>query len=365
MLFQWFVDIKSAVKVRIYQKYVLANARRLLSEFVQSFLDAGTPPPQVPKLTRLWLWRWKLDYGVSFRAPNRRYKVSYQGLLLRLNICWTNNVCVRHFARRILGVDPGDHLDNADQKGWHHNQAGSKNRGSLHFKGQDEVDLKENHTDTRARLSFFTYCSNNPERIARGLPAEICFKLDGPGSTVLPRLVLPRGPFSVRCSDSGSYREEHVYLFLELALEPASEDRKKAKDWRMFYLDIYSAHLSYRIFALCWSRMYILLFHGGGCTGLTQTNDLWLHLEVEQLLGDLEGLEFTRLALMREHKVPTISRQSIVTNFFGIWTDGIDHTRSIAWTKRAGLSIALDGSEDQKLRRFRLLSTPPAPSPST
>ena len=45
-LYQWFVDIKGAVKTRISHKYVLANARRLLSEYVKSFLEAGMPIPQ-------------------------------------------------------------------------------------------------------------------------------------------------------------------------------------------------------------------------------------------------------------------------------------------------------------------------------
>ena len=347
MLFQWFVDIKSAVKTRIYVKFVRANARRLLAEFVRAFLDAGMPVPQTPMITSSWLRRWKLEYGVSFRSPNKRYKVSYRGLLFRLEIEWSNNVCIRHFARRMLGRDPGNHLDNADQKGWYMNQAGSKNTPTLAFRGEEAVELKENHAHTRARVSFMTYCSNDPARIARGLPVEICFRLDGPGTTVLPQLVLPRGPYSVRCSDSGSYREEHVYAYLELALEPATEERRAARDWRLFYLDIYAGHLSYRLWALCWSRMYVLLYHGGGCTGLMQANDVWLHATLEQVLGDIEGLEYTRQALLRPGRVPTMSRQFLVNNFFGCWASDIDHRRSIEWTKRVGLSIALDGSEDR------------------
>ena len=117
-LYQWFVDIKGAVKTRISHKYVLANARRLLSEYVKGFLDAGMPIPKVPVLTRVWLSRWKFEHGVSFRKPNKRYKVSYAGLLLRLDILWSSNVCIRHFARRMLGgIDPGKHIDNGDQKG--------------------------------------------------------------------------------------------------------------------------------------------------------------------------------------------------------------------------------------------------------
>ena len=40
-LYQWFVDIKGSVKVRISHKYVLANARRLLSEIRAATGAAG------------------------------------------------------------------------------------------------------------------------------------------------------------------------------------------------------------------------------------------------------------------------------------------------------------------------------------
>jgi len=345
-LFAWFCDIRSAVKTRLPHKYVLANATRLLSELVAYYLARGEQIPPVPKLNRMWIYRWKFEHGVSFRKPNKRYKVSLRGLRLRLRIEWLNNIRIRHFARRMLGVDPGEHVDNADEKGWHVNEEGSKNVPTLDYAGAEEVILKENHANTRERLTFMTYTSGNLARIKRGLPTEVCFKLAGPGTRVLPGLTLPRGAYSVRSSSSGSYQEAHVYLFLEFALEPATPERRAAHDWRMFYLDIYSGHLSLRIWEICWSRMYVLQYHGGGTTGLMQTNDLWVHLDLERRLGYLEGLEHTRQALLRKGKIPTMSRQQILNNYFTVWEHDIDHTRSVEWGKRTGLSLALDGSED-------------------
>ena len=222
--------------------------------YSKSMIEQGLQP-DVHACGKSFIYRWKLEHRISFKSPNRRYKCSRKGLQLRLEIFWLNNIRVRHYALRILGVDPGRHCDGADQKGWFMNEQGSKRVGTLEIAGAGVVPLKENHADTRHRLTFMTYCSNNPERLQRGLPFEVCFKLTS-GTRVLPALNLPPGPFSVRCSDSGSYREEHVYCYLELHLEDVTAERLAANDWRLFYLDIYAGHLSDRIFELCWSRIY-------------------------------------------------------------------------------------------------------------
>ena len=340
-LFAWFVDIRGSVVGRLPSAVVLARARQLLMEYVATQLSAGLVP-RMPRVNSCWIFRWAARYGVSFRKPNRRFKLSRRGLLVRLRILWLNNIRVRYYAIRMLGVDPGEHLDNADQKGWHVNQAGSKEAGTLELSGAARVDLKENHAATRERLSFMTYCSNNLERIRRGLPLETCFKVQSTGERILADLTVPSRLFSVRVSDSGSYREEHVYLYLELHLEPATEDRRRRNDWRLFYLDIYSGHLSLRIWQICWDRMYILQFHGGGLTGMTQVNDLWLHHTMELEIGKLEAFAYLRKGLVRPGKVPTLTRQEILNNATTAWQTSIPHERSIAWTKATGLSLPLE-----------------------
>lgn len=360
-LFQWFVDIRGAVAGRLPHKIVLAQARLLLDKYVSSSLEHGHAP-RVPKLNSCWLNRWRTTYGVSFRKPNRRYKMSRKGILQRLEIFWLNNVRVRHFASRMLGVDPGSHVDNADQKGWFMNHQGSKLHGTLALgAGSPDIPVKENHAATRTRVSFMTYTSNNADKVRRGLPLELCFRAEGSGERILDGLRVPPPPpvfdqgrlrprpgaaVSVRCSESGSYKEEHVYVYLETHLEPATPERLEAKDWRLFYLDIYSGHLSYRIWQLCWSRMYVLLFHGGGCTGLTQPNDLWLHWDFERKLCDLEAQAFLRHGLLRPHKIPTLSRQELLDMAASTWFNDIDHRRSVKWTAMAGMSLALDGSQE-------------------
>ena len=346
-LFAWFVDMRGSVKGRFPQKLVMLQATFLVEQYVRAMISLNKVP-KPPKLDYGWFRRWKRAYGVSFRSPNKRFKLSRKGVLVRLEIFWLNNIRVRYFATKVLGIDPGEHADGADQKGWHINQAGSRQMGTLELAGTTQVELKENHADTRGRLSLMTYTSNNVARIARGLPLEICFKFEGVGGGkhVLPKLNLPPGPFSLRASDSGSYQEQHVYLYLELHLEIATAERRKANDWRLFYLDIYAGHLSLRIFMLCWSRMYILLFHGGGLTGMTQCNDVWLHWVLERKLLAMEQLDHCMQALLRPNVLPSISRQTIVNNSTSVWAHEIEHARTVKCSKRTGVSIALNGDED-------------------
>jgi hypothetical protein len=344
LLFQWFIDIRSALKGRLPLRVVLAKSKSLTAEYAATALRAGCTKLDLPVLNRGWVHGWRLQYGVSLLKPNRRFKLSRAGILLRLKIFWGNLIRVRHFARRTLHVDIGFSTENLDQKGWHVNQAGSKDLRTLDLKGAPRVDLKENHSATRERLSFMTWCANDPNRIKAGLPLEVCFKSTGDGSTISKGLAVPAG-MSVRFSDSGSYREEHVYCFLKLHLPAATPERFAANDWRILYLDIYSGHLSERISKLAWDRMYVLLFHGGGLTGLCQPNDTWLHALFEKFMLDLEQEDCLAELALRPHSVPTPSRQTILHNAAQVWYHSVDHTRNVGACRSIGFSLDLDGKE--------------------
>ena len=347
LLFAWFCDLRSSIRGRIPSKVVKLKALELRSQYIGLMLAKGMVA-DAPAITPAWLLRWRRQYGVSFRKPNRRYKISRTGLLRRLLIFWMNNIRVRHFARRVLGYDVGQHCDNCDQKGWFMNHAGSKEAATLELAGAPVVALLENHAHTRMRLSIMTWTTNSLAAFPNGLPLEVCFKVLSGGSSILEHLQLLPGAFSVRCSDSGSYREEHVFAFLELHLPVVDDARRGPGGWCLLYLDIYSGHLSRRIWDLRWERQYILLYHGGGCTGLTQPSDLWLHYVLEQKLSDLEACAFLLHQLLRPGTVPSLTRQEVLKNIMAAWRHDIPHDRSVKWCLKVGLTIALDGSEDAR-----------------
>ena len=383
LLFQWFVDIRASIKGRLPVKAVVQKAKQLVVEYFQSQLRLGEVP-HLPKMDKCWVLRWKRQKGISFRKPNKRYKVSMAGLLIRLRIFWLNNIRVRYFAVKLSernaalrekqrlseltatnsapGAPPtgsgpavadpsgdiGQIVDQADQKAWHTNQAGSKLLGTLSIKGVSGVPLKEDHAATRSRQTIFTWCTTNKQMLSEGkVPLELCYKFSGPGERVIAGMDLPDGSYSVRGSASGSYKEVHVFLFLEEHLPIATPERQRSGDWRLFYLDLYAGHMSYRIWSLCWERMYVLLYHGGGCTGLTQLNDVWLHWLYEQKLLEVEQAHFNAEMLLRPHKIPTVSRQALLNNAISVW-ETLPHERSLTWAKKTGVSIDLNGKEDTR-----------------
>ena len=69
--------------------------------------------------------------------------------------------------------------------------------------------------------------------------------------------------------ERGSYRTEDVLTFLDWALEPAACPRESI----VVMLDWYSAHLTPEVTELVAGKGHVLLFHGGGVTGIEQIND--------------------------------------------------------------------------------------------
>jgi hypothetical protein len=71
-----------------------------------------------------WLRGWRHEYNVSFRKPNKKWKVPRAVLLERLKTTWLNVIRVRHLAVRTTGSDPV--MFNFDQSPFHMNEAGSR-----------------------------------------------------------------------------------------------------------------------------------------------------------------------------------------------------------------------------------------------
>ena len=206
----------------------------------------------------------------------------------RLKYMWGNNIRVRKAAVMLLGHDL--FIDGIDEKGIHYNESGSKCTRTLDIIGAPAVTLKQNHADTRKRVTIMTFVSNE-ERAAkrrRKLPLELLFqsKTAKTKSKVLRNAKLPKDlDMSATVGPKGSYREEHVVAYLERWLQPWSEERQAAGDWRLLYMDAYKAHLTDRIQELCWPRGYVCLYHYGLTTGIAQVNDTDLHGEFSRIFS--------------------------------------------------------------------------------
>ena len=92
-----------------------------MQDYVAASLAAGVKP-NPPKITSHWLKEWQLEYRVSFRRPNRKFKVPKLVLETQLRIFFCNVIRVRIMAMLIFGFE----LDflSMDQSPYHMNEAG-------------------------------------------------------------------------------------------------------------------------------------------------------------------------------------------------------------------------------------------------
>ena len=299
-LFAWFVDLRFRVKGRIFLSTLINRAKVLREHELARARQSGEPGCRLPKITSRWVKSWRSEYGVSLRLPNKRFKVSKQVYAERCKIMFTNVIKVRALCVAAFGYDPI--IEGFDQQPLHFNESGSKCRKTLAFRGQDQVAVEESVDASRARFTAMTFVSSDPHRFPNGLPLEICYKggavirkevvdaaaavRGGEGRVAGPcvgegRVAGPRvgegrvagPPLTATTSESGSYNTDLVLEYMARVLDPMVPGRR----WRILMLDAYKPHLSQRISDLAWSRGYVVVMHGGGCTGATQVNDTHGH----------------------------------------------------------------------------------------
>jgi len=226
-----------------------------------------------------WINGWLYEHRLVSRRPNRKYKVKRWILAERLMIWWINTACIRKLILLHFGYDPS--FRNVDQSPFHKNEAGSIESNTITIKGALAVPLIENHASTRERWSLSTVTDSNKMRVENQLPGfEIMFKAEGRIKearlqTHLAGLELPYKA-SVVTGASGSYKETDLLEMQEKWLE----DWGPGRQWEIWAGDAYAAGLTDNVQRQCWRKGYISMTHGGGATGVTQTNDTELHKPV-------------------------------------------------------------------------------------
>ena len=352
MLWDWFVDIRASLATTISPKFVLLRARQIADSILKHQRATGEFSP-MPELDRKWLARWKRDKGVVFRRPNMRFKCSKPVLLARLRAMWRNCIAVRRLAHHYLKGDLGDRMYGIDEKPVHFNESGSKNVRTLEIVGAPAVRLKQNHAATRERVSLMT-CVSSDQRAAvqpRRLPLELLFKARSP-KRIRSLRVPPDLNISLQWADKGSYRQEHLLLFLRRWLDPWSDERAAAQDYRILLLDVAKSHIGDAVVDFAWERGYVALYHYGCTTGVAQVNDTDLHGDFERLYVEREQASFNEQQL---YLPGCVSRrpQDVLDDAAATWR-ALDHERAASGHKRTGLSNALDGTEDHLISREAL-----------
>ena len=282
-MWDWFVDMRRSFATTISPKFMLCKAKQL-AELVVAEHRVHDLAVEVPDLTKHWLLRWKRDYGVVFRRPNMRYKCNKSLLLARLRCMWRNTIAVRRLAEIYLGNDLETSFLGIDEKPLHFNQTKSKGARTLELVGAPAVGLKENHTDTRRRLSIMTTVVSDlaQARIPGHMPIELLFK--GKSHKTTYQLEVPDDlRMSLTQAEKGSYREENILNYVRKWFPEWTAQRALARDYRIVMMDVAKSHLGEAIEAEFWSRGFVVLLHYGCTTGVVQVNDTDLHGAFEKL----------------------------------------------------------------------------------
>ncbi len=97
---------------------------------------------------------------------------------------------------------------------------------------------------------------------------------------------------SVVWSEKGSYRQEHILRYLAKWLDPWTDERSAAADYRLLMMDMAGSHVQQSVVDFAWSRGYMVLYHYGGITGVLQVNDTDLHGPFQRLYLEEEQQSF-------------------------------------------------------------------------
>ena len=366
-LYEWFSSIRYAIDwqqlaadrrsrgkkhlSRFPRAVLKLKVRQFLEEYAYVCLLNGRPVESLTPDT-WWFKRWEDEYGLSMRRANRKYVVPRGVLKERLEIHWVIIFRLRLFIFLAFGYDPL--IANPDQSPYHHNETGSQNKPTLGVRG-GTVPVVEGNSDVKSRWTAFLTTFSRIPAVAGGgggggggamAWVECMFKAerDGVVDARLQAFLRSRGfpPwFTVTVGPKGSYREQDIIAFLEKHLELWEEGR----DWRLLLLDDFGPHKTDNVWALCWSRGYIRVVHGGGATPVGQTPDTDLNEHVRRSYGDKE----CRLLVekMRGGQVvPRLAHEECLLLMLEVMSDPELHKQASEGYKKVGQSIDLHGKED-------------------
>ena len=365
-LYEWWQSMRYSIDWKGLAAQNRSRGRKCLARFPRSVLKAKVLelieaycaecllhgiPAKVFQIRARWWTVWQDEYGVSLRAPNRKYKVPKQVLAERLRLWWITLFRLRALCMVLLGYDP--EMENWDQSPFHNNETGAQNVGTIAFKGAREVPLIEAHADTRARWTGNFVTWSNKERIVEEGPpyAEYCFKADGEHLVLkLREHIRSRGygPWvTVITSPKGSYREADVLGFLDSHLPKMEKGRR----WRIIMADDYAAHKSDNVWRLCWERGYVLVIHGGGATPVGQTVDTDLNQHVKRDYMARETVELMSQFRDTDIPVPSVKQTTAMDMMTDVLSNTDLHLKAAEGYKHTGATVDIDGFEDNLICR--------------
>ena len=338
-IFQWFIDVRTALKGRISLKFFQWKCKQLHQAHIEYKEQEGetvTDEERNLKFSRTWVYSWMQQYRVSLKRPNKRYALPQAVRKDRIVQFLKNIWRLRHYFLKRHGIEPV--IWGGDQMPLHRSEQTS--RTTMNFTGV-ETYVKEDYMLSRERVTVYTQMSSQADAPA---PApEFVFK--GMGQRV--KLNPPPG-VHIQWSPSASYRLEHMKQTLShLPKVVGPMDRmmgNSSQKYRIYLLDNYSVHLDPSFAEALYNSGWILVLIGGGITGDIQTNDTALHRPLKALYREKEEQLMYKKLREDRNKIPKPSRDEIMMMMTEAYNESSpDHTQAF---KSNWISNKLDGTED-------------------
>ena len=107
--------------------------------------------------------------------------------------------------------------------------------------------------------------------------------------------------------------------YLRRWLPEWSDERASKADYRFLFLDDYRVHNMIAVSDFCWSRGFLKIKVGGGCTFILMTCDLDLHSYMEQDLQELDVEWAEHEQRQRPWAVPSKTLQNQLDDIASFW----------------------------------------------
>ena len=101
-LFHWWVDITQHLQARMPTSTIILQAKLMIKDAVDARV---VDPDRTPKITRMWISRWRHFYSIVPRCITCTYKVSYWKKLRRQGELWRNAARLLAFHAFLFGPD--------------------------------------------------------------------------------------------------------------------------------------------------------------------------------------------------------------------------------------------------------------------
>ena len=332
-LLQFFVDEIECIKCRADSRLLMTQARMLR----ETLVEWGTPLHRLPKISKQWMYRWRRYHGIVLRNGTTHFQVSFAKAKDRVRCMMCNIFRLRALWERCHPGIPMRWLS-IDQKPSWMNNAGR--RPMYARKGKREVAAKENHNATRDRYTILTYVPSWDMPDDKPPPVGLLFK-SRTGERLRRELRWPAW-MNLQFQEKGSYRSTDVVDALKWAIPPSTCSEESV----VVLLDWFAAHLTDEVQDALRNMGHVVLYHGGGVTGLEQVNDTHLHATVQRFMEQLETAAMFEQRKRCPEKMASLTRQAVIDVVTEMWTSMNHKSVRDKGYRQTGPTLPLDCSLD-------------------